>query len=346
MASPWAARRDFVHLPELQRTVLYNKWDFQLSLSPERKRRPTPGNGVICQQCSKLSQMGQDRRQLLSVAVNPTEEEKATVHECSRSKPQRPFFLVSGFSSHPEKQDSGSVCNGAAPRGDVELLGSDTSVTTMAAGTAAVATEALQRPHPNKCPNSIKPLGLPRDNKMEAKDLQGTSVSAGLHQKMDELGHGIGSGRTNWAMTVGRSHSATGSLWPSVGGLSCGFLHSSAPSSSNLGSENVNFAQRVGFPGFELPATHLGTMNLSSILGTHSQSLPGLELGLSPDGHIGVLASQALNYYHQIGQSRGAQIHQQQQPQQQTQQQQPQQQQQQQQQKQQPSKDDSQGSRH
>ncbi|XP_031478190.1 transcription factor TCP20-like [Nymphaea colorata] len=174
---------------------------------------------------------------------------------------------------------------------------------------------------------------------------QGTSVSAGLHQKMDELGHGIGSGRTNWAMTVGRSHSATGSLWPSVGGLSCGFLHSSAPSSSNLGSENVNFAQRVGFPGFELPATHLGAMNLSSILGTHSQSLPGLELGLSPDGHIGVLASQALNYYHQIGQSRAAPIHQQQQPQQQQPQPQ-QQQQQQQQQKQQTSKDDSQGSRH
>ncbi|KAG7978738.1 hypothetical protein I3843_05G096800 [Carya illinoinensis] len=138
---------------------------------------------------------------------------------------------------------------------------------------------------------------------------QGNSASTGLHTKMEGLGPGMGSGgRTNWTMmssNLGRAHAPSG-MWPSITGFGSGFVHNSSQSSLNLGSENSNFLPKFGFPGFEFPNMNLGPMSFSTIMSGANRQAPGLELGLSQDGHIGMLNSQALSqFYRQIGQSRG-----------------------------------------
>ncbi|KAK6924637.1 Transcription factor TCP subgroup [Dillenia turbinata] len=146
---------------------------------------------------------------------------------------------------------------------------------------------------------------------------QGISVSIGMQPKINELDTSIGSeNRHNWSMVgsnIGRSHVGTG-VWPPSIEHAPGFINLAGPSTSNLGGETPVYLPKYGFQGLDLHGTNMGQVNFTPIL-TGNPQLPGLELGLSQEGHIGVLNPQALNAFYQQMQARGSadHIHQQQQ---------------------------------
>jgi hypothetical protein len=96
-------------------------------------------------------------------------------------------------------------------------------------------------------------------------------------------------------------------MWapPPAGFSSAGGFLNSAADAAGIGG----LMQRMGLPaGLDLPGGAAGHIGFAPMFAGHAApGMPGLELGLSQDGHIGVLAAQSLSqFYHHVGAAGGS----------------------------------------
>lgn len=101
---------------------------------------------------------------------------------------------------------------------------------------------------------------------------------------------------TNWTMMNGNSglsHLGAG-VWPHVSRIGSSSVH-------NLGlaaRENPSIAPAYNFHGVEVPTIAMDSVGIRAFFGGHNQQNPDLELGLSQDGYVGLLHSQAFNQFY------------------------------------------------
>lgn len=94
---------------------------------------------------------------------------------------------------------------------------------------------------------------------------------------------------------------STTMIWPTSHSGGLGFQGTNAMSVSSQGEGSV-YLQKMGFTGFDVGSAQLGHVHF----GGNDQRSPGLELGLSQDGHIGALSNHAFSqFYHQMVMARG-----------------------------------------
>ncbi|KAG9136829.1 hypothetical protein Leryth_004582 [Lithospermum erythrorhizon] len=102
--------------------------------------------------------------------------------------------------------------------------------------------------------------------------------------------------RPNWSSLMSGNvpiSNLSAPSWQSLSSLSPGFSPNPNFLSSSSGSQNLNYLPKFGFHGYEYP-------NNVSV----AQNLPGLELGLSQESHIGGINFQAFHQiYQQMGQN-------------------------------------------
>jgi len=106
---------------------------------------------------------------------------------------------------------------------------------------------------------------------------QGTSVSLKINDAR----------ANNWANfgdNLARSQVPT-SIWPSIGGgYAPVFDNSPNNAAANLGTQNSSYVTNFQLQGVGLPAANMGLLSFTPIL-TRGAQIPGLQLGLSQDGH-------------------------------------------------------------
>ncbi|KAG6518927.1 transcription factor TCP20-like [Zingiber officinale] len=142
------------------------------------------------------------------------------------------------------------------------------------------------------------------------------AAATNIQPKLGELGQDAASAPWTSLGSANFTRPLPSLLLP-PGVLESGLFHSgqAAESSSRLGiatSASGNgsmsgFAPKADMHGLHLPGNDMGTMSFVSMLTAHWQQVPGLELGLSQEGHVGVLNPQTLNqFYSQIGHAMGS----------------------------------------
>ncbi|URE02810.1 Transcription factor TCP20 [Musa troglodytarum] len=133
--------------------------------------------------------------------------------------------------------------------------------------------------------------------------------AARIFQLTRELGHKSDGETIQWLLQQAESSiiAATGTgTVPSSALASAAVVGSASRPGASIPAGLHPRLDRVGMHGMDLPGADVGAMSFVSMLAPHGQQSPGLELGLSQDGHGGEFHPQATHQlFPQTGRARG-----------------------------------------